>query len=142
MDIERIRQLVREQSVDIAVQGLVCLPREIKKYTISIYSCQKKGGVVAYVASIQHKDFYLLKTFNTRAEAEQYICLTNVREGLLKNKFIVFEDWVEVELPGGKTLICNVDNIDLVEMHTGIAQMAIPQHTLVAVLTNNIFITW
>jgi len=118
MDMEKIRQMAREQGVDLAVQGLVCLPREIKKYTGSIYSFHKKGGMVAYVALIQHKDFYLSKTFNTRAEAEQYIHLTNVREGLLKNRFIVFEDRVEDELTRGKMLICNVDNIDLIESHT------------------------
>jgi len=30
----------------------------------------------------------------------------------------VFADRVEVDLTGGKTLICNVDNIDLIESHT------------------------
>jgi len=59
------------------------------------------------------------KTLHTEAEAEQYICLTNVREGLpIKNRFIVFADRVEVELTGGKMLICNVDNIDLIKSHT------------------------
>jgi len=32
MDIERIRQRAREQGIDLAFQGLVCLPHEIKKY--------------------------------------------------------------------------------------------------------------
>jgi len=42
-----------------------------------------------------------------------------VREGLpIKNWFIVFANRVEVELTGGKTLICGVDNIDLIESHT------------------------
>jgi len=59
----------------------------------------------------------------TRVEAEDYICLTNVREGLLiKNKFTIFEDRVLVELPGDKLLICDYDDIDLVESHTWYCQ--------------------
>jgi len=100
------------------VQGLVCLPQELRKYSGHIWKCQKKSGV-AYVAIIQHRDFYLSKTLSTEAEAEQYVRLTNVRECLpIKNQFIVFADGVEVELTGGKTLICNVENIDLIELHT------------------------
>jgi len=78
MEIDRIIQMAREQAIDLQVQGLVCLPREIKKYTGSIVRCQNKGGEV-YVALIKHKNFYLSKTFNTRAEAEDTIHLTNVR---------------------------------------------------------------
>jgi hypothetical protein len=72
MDIERIRQMAKEQ-------GLVCLPREIKKYTGSFSRRQKKGGRATYRALIKHKDLYLSKTFKTEVEAEQYIHLTNVR---------------------------------------------------------------
>jgi len=53
MDMERNRQLAREQGVDLAVQGLVCLPQEIKKYVGSIARYQKKGGGVLYGACIQ-----------------------------------------------------------------------------------------
>jgi len=119
MDIERIRQMAREQGVDLKIQGLVCLPHEIKKYNGCIRRRQKKGGVAVYEVQIRHKDFKLSKSFNTEAEADLYIRLTNVREGLLiKNRFTVFADRVEVELTGGKMLICNVDNIDLIESHT------------------------
>jgi len=119
MDIERIRQFAREQGVDLEIQGLVCLPREIKKYTGSITRCQKKSGVAAYVALIRYKDFYLSKTFKTDTEAEQYICLTNVRENLLiRNRFTIFNNRVLVDLPGGKLLICNYEDLYLVEMHT------------------------
>jgi len=118
MEMEKFRQMAREQGIDLQIQGLACLPRDIRKYTRHIWKRQKKSGV-AYVALMKHKDFYLSKTFNTSAEAEQYIRLTNVREGLpIKNWFIVFANRVEVELTGGKTLICNVDNIDLIESHT------------------------
>jgi len=72
MEIDRIRQMAREQGVDLQVQGLVCLPREIKKYIGSVARRQKKSGV-AYDVHIQNKDFKLSKSFNTRAEAEDTI---------------------------------------------------------------------
>jgi len=74
---------------------------------------------VAYVARIQHKDFYCSKSFKTEAEADQYIRLTNVREGLpIRNSFTVFADRVLVDLPGNKLLICNYEDLYLVETHT------------------------
>jgi len=118
MDMERIRQLAREQGVDLAVQRLFCLPQEIKKFTGSFAKRQKKGGVVAYDVHIQYKDFSCSKRLNTEAEAEQYIQDTNVREGLpIRKLFTIFEDQLEVEIVGGKTLICNVDNLYFVELH-------------------------
>jgi len=119
MDIERIRQLAREQGIDLAVQGLVCLPRELKKYFGYISKRQRKDCAIVYVAIIQHRDFYLSKTFNTEADADKYIRDTNIREGFpIKNRFIVFEDRVEVELPGDKTFICDLDDLAIVELHT------------------------
>jgi len=119
MDIKRIRQLARGQGINLAVQGLVCLPWEIKKYTGCITRYQKKGGGFTYVACIRYKDFYLSKTFNTEAEAEQYIHLTNVRESLpIRNSFTVFADRVLVDLTGNKLLICNYKDMYLVESHT------------------------
>jgi len=118
MDIERIRQLAREQGIDLAVHGLVCLPREIKKYTGSIKRYQRRRGV-SYEVRIHHKDFYCYKSFKTEAEAGLYICETNVREGLpIKNSFTVFADRVLVDLPGNKLLICDYEDLYLVETHT------------------------
>jgi len=119
MDINRIRQMVREQGVDLAVQGLVCLPREIKKYNGCITRYQKKGGGVTYVAIIRCKDFYCSKSFKTDTEADWYIHETNVREGLpIRNSFTVFADRVLVDLPRNKLLICNYEDMYLVESHT------------------------
>jgi len=42
MEIERIKQLARERGINLAVHGLVCLPREIKKYTGSIQRYQSR----------------------------------------------------------------------------------------------------
>jgi len=118
MDIKRIRQMAQLQGVDLKIQGLVCLPCEIKKYRGSIYSCQKKGGVT-YRALIKHKDFYHSKSFKSEAKADLYICETNVREGLpIRNSFTVFADRVLVDLPGDKLLICNYEGLYLVETHT------------------------
>jgi len=76
---------------------------------------QRRGGV-SHVALIRYKDFYLSKSFKTEAEAEQYIRLTNVREGLpIRNSFTVFADRVLVDLPGNKLLICDYEDLYLVE---------------------------
>jgi len=105
--------------VDLAVHGLVCLPRELKKYTGNVQRCQKKGGGATYRAFIRYKDFYLSKTFKTEAEGEEYICLTNVREGLpIKNSFTVFANRGLVDLPRNKLLICDYEDLYLVETHT------------------------
>jgi len=113
MEMEKIRQ-----SADLKIQGLVCLPQEIKKYSGSIYSRQRRGGV-SYEALIKHKDFYCSKSFKTEAEADLYIHLTNVREGLpIRNSFTVFANRVLVDLPGNKLLICDYEDLYLVEMHT------------------------
>jgi len=67
------------------------LPRELKKYTGSVARYQKSNV-----------------TFETTAEAEQYVHETNVREDLpIRNRFTIFVDQVLVELPGNKLQICN-----------------------------------
>jgi len=118
MEINTIQQIAKEKGVDLEIQGLVCLPREIKKYTRSVTRYQQKGGA-AYVARIHHKDFYLSKSFKTEAKAEQYICETNVREGLpIRNRFTIFDNRVLVDLTGNKLLICDYEDLYLVETHT------------------------
>jgi len=110
--------LAKEWGIDLEIQGLVCLPWEIKKYTGSVSRYQQKGGGVAYMARIQHKDFKLSKSFGTRAKAEDYICLTNVRENLpIRNQFTIYEDRVLVDLTGDKLLICDYADLHIVEMH-------------------------
>jgi len=119
MDIERIKQIARERGIDLEIQGLVCLPREIKKYTGSVSRFHQKGGGAAYRARIRHKDFHLSKNFKTEAEAEQYIRETNVRENLcIKNRFTIFADRVLVDLTRDKLLICDYDDLYLVETHS------------------------
>jgi len=118
MEIEIIKQLAKERGIDLAVHGLVCLPREIKKYTGSVLRRHWRGGAT-YRARIYYKDFKLSKTFKTETEADQYIRLTNVRENLcIKNRFTIFNDRVLVDLTGDKLLICNYDDLYLVETHT------------------------
>jgi len=118
MDIDTIRQIAKEQGVDLEIQRLVCLPWERKKYTRSIWRHRRRRGV-SYEVRIHHKDFYCSKSFKTEAKAEQYICLTNVREGLpIRNSFTVFANRVLVDLLGGKLLICDYEDLYLVESHT------------------------
>jgi len=42
MDMERIRELAREQGVDLQVQGLVCLPQEIKNKMALFQSIKRR----------------------------------------------------------------------------------------------------
>jgi len=122
---------------------LVCLPREIRRYTGSIARHQNKGDRVTYEVQIRHKDLKLSKSFKTEAKADNYLCETNVREGLLiRNKFTIFEDGVLVELPGDKLLICDYDNLYLVEMHTWCCSRGMLSPALAVLLLCNVFITW
>jgi len=74
---------------------------------------------VTYRALIRYKDFYCSKSFKTDTEADLYICETNVREGLpIRNSFTVFANRVLVDLTGNKLLICNYEDLYLVETHT------------------------
>jgi len=73
MEIDRIRERAREQGINLAVQGLVCLPWDIKKYFGYISKHQRKDSVMVYVAIIQLWDFYLSMTFNTEAGTNKYI---------------------------------------------------------------------
>jgi len=116
--MEIFRRMARERELDLKVGGRCCLPREIKKYTGSISRHQRNEGFL-YVARIQYGDFFLSKSFNNEADADNYICEINERENLpIKNKFVVFNGWAEVELAGGVTFVCNVEDLDIVESHT------------------------
>jgi len=117
--MEIFRQMTREQEMGFQVQGLLCSPREIKKYTRSISRCQKRDGGFLYVAHIQYRDFSLSKSFNNEADTDNYICKINERENLpIKDKFVVFDNRAEVELARGLKLICDVEDLDIVESHT------------------------
>jgi len=49
---------------------------------------------------------------------DQYIRDFNVRKGLpIRNRLVLYKDRVEVELSKGKTLICDIDDLYLVELH-------------------------
>jgi len=118
MEIKRIRQLEREQGVDIAVQGLVCLPQDIRKYTGSIARVNRAGGHVLFLVRIKYNGFHSSVTFENEVDVEQYLHDTNVRENLpIKNKFTVFDDRVLVEISGGNTLVCNVVDLYYIELH-------------------------
>jgi len=118
MNIESFRDLAREQGVDLNINGLACLPKNIKKYNGWIYRFQRKGGDVAYCVYISYRDFKRGATFDTEAEAEQYIRDVNVREGLpIRNKYTVFDNCLEVELTGGWIMICDIEDLYFVENH-------------------------
>jgi len=75
-----------------------------------------RGGGFTYGARIQYRDFKCYSTFQTEDEAKQFIHDVSVREGLpIRNRFTMFENKVEVELPGGNILICDVEDLHFVE---------------------------
>jgi len=116
MNIESFRELVREQGVDLNINGLYCLPKNIKKYMGSITKINRARGRVVYEVRMRHRGFSRHATFNTKAEAVDYMHNTNVREGLtIKNRFTVFEDRVVVELPHNMVFTCDIDYINIVE---------------------------
>jgi len=119
IEMEIFRQMAREREMDLQVRGQCCLPQELKKYTGFISRCQKRNGDFLYVACIQYRDFFLSKSFNNEADADNYICEINERENLpIKNKFVVFNGWAEVKMAGGFTFVCDVEDLDIVESHT------------------------
>jgi len=73
MEIDTIRQIAKEKGVDLGIQGLVCLPRELKKYIGFITRYHKKGGGVTYMARIQYENLKSNVTFETEVGADQYI---------------------------------------------------------------------
>jgi hypothetical protein len=84
----------------------------------SICRVNRAGGHVAWEVRIRHGGFSHQATFDNEAEAADYLCNTNIREGLnIKNRFTVFEDQVTVKLPNDMVFICNADDIDIVEAH-------------------------
>jgi len=119
IEMEILIQLAREREMGHNIMGCYHLPRDIKKYTGSISRRQRKNGVFSYEARINYKYLHLSKTFKTEAEADKCIHEINVRENLpIKNKFVVDNGYLEVKLAGGATLICDVEDLDLVEAHT------------------------
>jgi len=79
-----------------------------------------------YVARIQYRDFYLSKSFNNEADADNYIHEINERENLpIKNKFVVFDGWAEVELAGGFSLSAMLKTLTLLSPTLGIARVMV-----------------
>jgi len=119
IDMEILIRLAREREMERNVRGRHCLPRDIKKYTGCISRRQKRNGGFSYEVRIRYRDFRLSKSFNNEADAENYIREINVRENLpIKNKYVVDHGYVEVELAGDATFICDVEDLDIVEAHT------------------------
>jgi len=118
MDMEKIRQLVRELNIDMVNQGITCLPWDIRKYMGSITKINRAHGRVVYEARMRHRGFSWHATFNTEKEAVDYMRDTNIKEGLnIKNHYTVFVDQVTVELPNDMFFTCDIDDIDIVEAH-------------------------
>jgi len=93
----RFRQMARQLNIDMVNQDIACLPKNNRKYAGSVTRADRAGGKEAWVLRIRQGDFRYQKMFANEAEAYNWMCNINVREGLeIKNRFTVFENKVEV----------------------------------------------
>jgi len=88
MDMERIRQMVRELNIDMVNQEIACLPEYKWKYSGSVTRVNRARGNEAWVVRIKQGDFRYQKMFANEAEAIATLCDINVRENFeIKNCF-------------------------------------------------------
>jgi len=116
MDIKMIKKMARQFNIDMVGKGILCLPRDIRKYTGAIHRVERAGGIVVFwVVKIRNPLFYCNVTFYNKAKAFKHLKKVNVKEELnIKNRFTVFEDKIVVTLPNGG-FTCDLDDIDVVE---------------------------
>jgi len=115
MNIARIMRMARELNIDMISKGILCLPRDIRKYTGAIHRVERAGGIFVWVVKIRNPLFYCNATFYDKAEAFEHLKKVNVKEELnIKNRFTVFEDKIVVMLPNG-CFTCDLDDINVVE---------------------------
>jgi len=89
--MEIFRQMARERNIDMVNQGIVCLPRDNRKYASSVTRVNRAGGNAAWVLRIKQDDFRYQRTLNSKAVAYNIMRNVNIREGLrIKNRFMVF----------------------------------------------------
>lgn len=92
-------------------------PTNIKKYTGNI---KERPGVnsSSFCATIRTKNHNLNKTFDSREKAEDFLRKKNVELELpIKNKLLEYEDYVEMELPGGKWTKIDKELLPVVDKH-------------------------
>jgi len=115
MNIARIILMARQLNIDMISKGILCLPRDIRKYTGAIHRVERAGGIIVWVVKIRNPLFYCNATFYNEAEAFEHLKKVNVKEELdIKNRFTVFEDKIVVTLLNGG-FTCDLDDINVVE---------------------------
>jgi len=115
MNIAGIMRMARQLNIDMISKGILCLPRDVRKYTGTIHRVNKGDEDVVWVVKIRNPLFYCYATFYNEAEAFKHLKKVNVKEELdIKNRFTVFEDKIVVMLPNGG-FTCDLDDINVVE---------------------------
>jgi len=115
MNIAAIKRMARQLNIDMIGKGILCLPRDVRKYTGTIHRVNKGDEDVVWVVKIRNPLFYCNATFYNEAEAFEHLKKVNVKEELdIKNRFTVFEDKIAVTLPNSG-FTCDLDDIDVVE---------------------------
>jgi len=115
INIARIKKMARKLNIDMISKGILCLLRDVRKYTGAIHRVERAGGIVVWVVKIRNPLFYCNATFYNKAEAFEHLKKVNIKEELdIKNRFTVFEDKIVVALPDG-AFTCDLVDIDVVE---------------------------
>jgi len=97
INIARIKKMARNLNIDMISKGILCLLRDVRKYT---------GAIHRVDCNV---------TFYNEAEAFEHLKKVNVKEELdIKNRFTVFEDKIVVTLPDG-AFTCDLVDINVVE---------------------------
>jgi len=53
----RIMRMARELNIDMIGKGILCLPRDIRKYTGATHRVERAGGIVVWVVKIRNPLF-------------------------------------------------------------------------------------
>jgi len=49
MNIAGIKRMARELNIDMIGKGILCLPRDVRKYTGAIHRVKRAGGIIVWV---------------------------------------------------------------------------------------------
>jgi hypothetical protein len=81
----------------------------------SYYQKQLKNGKTRYIARMMKDRKSHQKFFDSAEKADNWLLEKSKEFGLLKNMYRILENHIEVQLHGGKTFLCDKQDIDAVE---------------------------
>jgi len=73
INIAGIKKMARQLNIDIIGKDILCLPKDVRKYTGAIHRVERAGGTVVWVVKIRNPLFYCNATFYNEAEAFEHL---------------------------------------------------------------------